>query len=362
MVINITEQDETIVIHEAPIEKELGTFEKYLTLWIILCILAGIGLGKFFSNIAITLNQFQYAHVSIPIAICLFFMIYPIMVQIDFRKVIEAGKTPKPVALTLIINWLIKPFTMAFFAWLFMKVIWSQFISAEMASQYSAGMILLGVAPCTAMVLVWSYLSKGNMGHTLIMVAINSLAMLVLYAPLAGFLLGVAAIPVPWKTIAFSVAIYVGLPLVMGYFSRKEIIKRKGHQWFETKFTPSLRPISITALLITLVLLFSLQGSVIVKQPLVIGMIAIPLLIQTLAIFILGYWLSKVIKLKYEDAAPTAQIGASNHFEVAIAVAIMLFGLESGAALATVVGVLIEVPVMLALVKFCLKTRGWFQS
>jgi len=341
-------------------EKRLGTFERYLTIWIILCILAGIALGKFFPNIAVTLNQLQYAHVSVPIAIALFFMIYPIMVQIDFRKVIEAGKTPKPVALTLIINWMIKPFTMVFFAWLFMKVIWAPFISAEMAIQYSAGMILLGVAPCTAMVLVWSYLSKGNMGHTLVMVAINSLTMLVLYAPLAGFLLGVAAIPVPWKTIAFSVAIYVGLPLVMGYFSRKEILKRKGHQWFETKFAPSLRVISIIALLATLVLLFSLQGNVIVKQPLIIGMIAIPLLVQTGLIFTLGYWLSKRLKLRYEDAAPTAQIGASNHFEVAIAVAIVLFGLESGAALATVVGVLIEVPVMLTLVKICLRTKGWF--
>ncbi len=357
----MAKQDETTVIGTT-IEKKLGTFEKYLTIWIILCILVGIGLGRLFPNIAVTLNQFQYAYVSIPIAICLFFMIYPIMVQIDFRKVIEAGKTPKPVALTLIINWLIKPFTMAFFAWLFMRVIWKSFISAEMASQYSAGMILLGVAPCTAMVLVWSYLSKGNMGHTLVMVAINSLTMLVLYAPLAGFLLGVAAIPVPLKTLAFSVAIYVGLPLIAGYISRKEILKRKGHTWFETKFTPQLHLISIAALLVTLVLLFSLQGSVIVKQPLVIGMIAIPLLIQTVVIFILGYWLAKVIKLRYEDAAPTAQIGASNHFEVAIAVAIMLFGLESGAALVTVVGVLIEVPVMLALVKICLKTRGWFQG
>jgi ACR3 family arsenite transporter len=346
----MAKQDETTVI-EATIEKKLGTFERYLTIWIILCI---------FPNIAVALNQFQYAYVSIPIAIALFFMIYPIMVQIDFRKVIEAGKTPKPVALTLIINWLIKPFTMAFFAWLFMRIVWKSFISAEMASQYSAGMILLGVAPCTAMVLVWSYLSKGNMGHTLVMVAINSLTMLILYAPLAGFLLGIAAIPVPWKTIAFSVAIYVGLPLMAGYISRKEIIKRKGHQWFETRFTPSLHLVSIAALLTTLVLLFSLQGNVIVEQPLVIGMIAIPLLLQTLIIFILGYGLSKALRLRYEDAAPTAQIGASNHFEVAIAVAIMLFGLESGAALATVVGVLIEVPVMLTLVKICLKTKAWF--
>ncbi|MDD4898862.1 MAG: ACR3 family arsenite efflux transporter [Methanocellales archaeon] len=341
-------------------KKEIGVFEKYLTIWVVLCILIGICLGRLFPNISIALNQFQYAHISLPIAICLFFMMYPIMVQIDFRNVTEAGKTPKPVAVTLVVNWAIKPFTMAFFAWLFMKIIWKPFISMEMASQYSAGMILLGVAPCTAMVLVWSYLSKGNMGHTIVMVAINSLTMLILYAPLASFLLDVAAIPIPWQTIAFSVGIYVGLPLVTGYFSRKEILKQKGYEWFENKFTPSLHMVSIVALLTTLVTLFSLQGNVIVEQPFIIGMIAIPLLIQTFFIFILGYWLSKILKLSYEDATPTAQIGASNHFEVAIAVATMLFGLESGAALATVVGVLIEVPVMLILVRICLKTSNWF--
>jgi ACR3 family arsenite transporter len=342
-------------------EKKLGFFEKYLTLWVIICILVGIALGRLIPGISVVLSEFQYAHVSIPIAICLFFMIYPIMVQIDFRKVIEAGKTPKPVGLTLFVNWVIKPFTMAFFAWLFMAVFWKSYISSDMASEYTAGMILLGVAPCTAMVLVWSYLSKGNMGHTLVMVAINSLIMLVLYAPLAGILLGVAAIPVPWDTIAFSVGIYVGLPLLAGYISRKELIKRKGLRWFDESFAPSLHIISISALLITLVILFSFQGNLIIEQPFVIGMIALPLLIQTLVIFIITYWLAKLIKLKYEDAAPSAQIGASNHFEVAIAVATVLFGLESGAALATVVGVLIEVPVMLTLVEICLRTQHWFR-
>jgi ACR3 family arsenite transporter len=283
------------------------------------------------------------------------------MVQIDFRKVIEAGKTPKPVAVTLFVNWAIKPFTMFFFAWLFMSVIWAPYISSENASSYAAGMILLGVAPCTAMVLVWSYLSKGNMGHTLVMVAINSLVMLFLYAPLGGYLLGVASVPVPWITIAFSVGIYVGLPLVLGYFSRKEILKRKDIKWFEKQFAPNLKYISIVALLITLVVLFSFQGDVIIKQPFVIGMIAVPLFIQTMFIFWLAYGISKKVGLKYEDAAPTSQIGASNHFEVAIAVATVLFGLDSGAALATVVGVLIEVPVMLALVKICLSTQHWFK-
>ena len=341
-------------------EKPLGTFEKYLSVWVILCIILGILLGRLFSGAAKILSTFEYAHVSIPIAICLFFMMYPIMVKIDFREVVKAGKTPRPVALTLIVNWCIKPFTMAFFAWLFMRVVFAQFISSDLASQYTAGMILLGVAPCTAMVLVWSYLSKGNMGHTLVMVAINSLTMLLLYAPLAGFLLGISNIPIPWETLGLSIAVYVGLPLLAGYYSRKEIIKKKGMEWFEEKFAPSLHYVSISALLITLIVLFTLQGNIIVEQPLNIGMIALPLFIQTITIFIITYLAAKVIQLKYEDAAPSAQIGASNHFEVAIAVAVMLFGLQSGAALAAVVGVLIEVPVMLLLVKICLKTQYWF--
>jgi ACR3 family arsenite transporter len=339
---------------------ELGFFEKYLTAWVGLCIVLGILLGSFFPDMATVLNDFQYAHVSIPIAVCLFFMIYPIMVQIDFSKVVAAGKTPKPVGITLFVNWLIKPISMTFLAWLFMMNIWNSFLPLEMASQYAAGMVLLGVAPCTAMVLVWSYLSKGNMGHTLVMVAINSLVMLVLYAPLAKLLLGISNIIVPWQTIAFSVGIYVGLPLLFGYFSRKEILRKKGKEWFENKFAPSLRYISITALLITLIILFSLQGEVILQQPVIIAMIAIPLFLQTMVIFFIGYGISKKLNLHYEDAAPTAQIGASNHFEVAIAVATMLFGLNSGAALATVVGVLIEVPVMLMLVKICLRTQSWF--
>jgi len=326
----------------------------------MLCIIIGTIIGRAFPEISKVLSATEYAHVSIPIAICLFFMMYPIMVQIDFKEVIKAGKTPKPVGLTLFVNWAIKPFTMAFFAWLFMRIVWSSFISAEYASQYTAGMILLGVAPCTAMVLVWSFLSKGNMAHTLVMVAINSLSMLFLYAPLAGFLLGVASIPVPWETMILSVAIYVGLPLAAGYYSRKQIILKRGIEWFETKFSPWLKYVSITALLITLIVLFSLQGKVIVAQPLVIGMIALPLYIQTMVIFLITYVLAKFIGLKYPDAAPSAQIGASNHFEVAIAVATMLFGLESGAALATVVGVLEEVPVMLSLVYICLKTQSWF--
>lgn len=340
---------------------KLGFFEEYLTLWVIICIVIGIILGRISPEFSLHLGQIQYAHVSIPIAICLFFMIYPIMVQIDFSRVIKAGKTPKPIALTLVVNWGIKPFTMAFFAWLFMNKIWSSFISAELASQYIAGMILLGVAPCTAMVLVWSYLSKGNMGHTLVLVAINSLTMLIFYAPLAGLLLEITDIPIPWETIAFSVGAYVGVPLILGFFSRGEIIKKRGVKWFENVFAKDLHYVSIIALLFTLVVLFSFQGEVILKEPLIIGMIAIPLFIQTISIFSLTYALARFINLEYEDAAPSAQIGASNHFEVAIAVAITLFGIESGAALATVVGVLIEVPVMLLLVRICLRTRNWFR-
>lgn len=341
-------------------EKKLGFFEKYLTVWVIFCIIIGIIFGKLNSEIAEFLNTLQVYQISLPIAICLFFMIYPIMVQIDFKKVIEAGKTPKPVALTLVVNWLIKPFTMAFFAWLFMSVIFVNFLDTASAESYIAGMILLGVAPCTAMVLVWSYLSKGNMGHTLVMVAINSLTMLVFYAPLAGFLLGISNISVPWETIGLSVGIYVGIPLLAGYISRTQILKRKGKEWFESSFSPSLHYIAIVALLITLILLFSLQGGVIVDQPLIIAMIFIPLFLQNQVIFWITYLTAKGISLPYEDAAPSAQIGASNHFEVAIAVAIMLFGLSSGAALATVVGVLMEVPVMLLLVKVSLRTRQWF--
>ncbi len=340
--------------------KQIGFFEKYLTVWVALCILAGIGLGWIFPNISVVLNQFQYAQVSIPIAVCLFFMIYPIMVQVDFRKVIEAGKAPKPVILTLLINWGVTPFSMAFFAWLFMSVIWKSFIPSATASEFTAGMILLGTGPCTAMVLVWSHLSKGNMGHTLVMVALNSLAMLFLYPLIAAFLLGMTAIPVPFDTIALSVGAYVGIPLIAGYFSRKKIIKLKGREWFESRFAPSLHIVSIVALLITLVVLFSLQGGVILEQPLIIALIAVPLAIQTFVIFGLAYGLSKFLGLSYEDAAPSAQISASNHFEVAIAVAITVFGLGSGAALATVVGVLIEVPIMLTLVKICLRTKSWF--
>lgn len=359
---------------EAPIvERKLSYFEKYLTVWVGLCIVAGIMVGRMAPEVAVTLDSFSVYQVSIPIAIALFFMMYPIMVKIDFSEVLRAARTPKPVALTLILNWAIKPFTMYLLATFFLGYLFIDFIpgteillngsEVELWRSYVAGCILLGIAPCTAMVLMWSYLARGNDGLTLIMVAINSLTMLVLYAPLGGFLLGVNAMPIPWETILLSVGVYVALPLIAGYCTRKWIISRKGMEWFQTKFLHILTPISIIALLGTLVLLFSFKGNIIVENPLTILWIAIPLFIQTVLIFTLGYFiLARRFNLPYMDAAPVGMIGASNHFEVAIATATILFGLSSGAALATVVGVLIEVPVMLLLVKICLRTQGLFSS
>ncbi len=341
-------------------ERRLGTWEKYLSIWVVMCIVGGLGLGRNFPWISDVLGKFTLVHVSIPIAICLFAMIYPIMVQIDFKEVIKAGKTPKPIATTLFVNWAIKPFTMALFAWFFLEVVFANFLPTDLSSQYRAGLILLGVAPCTAMVLVWSYLARGNMGHTLVLTAINSLTMVVLYAPLAVFLLGISGIVVPWETIAFAVTVYIVIPLIAGYFTRNQTIKRRGLQWLDSRLAPQLGKVSIISLLITLVILFSLQGYVIVEEPLVIGMIATGIFVNILVVFAAAYLLSKFVHLPYEDAAPTSIIAGSNHFEVAIAVAITLFGLSSGAALATVVGVLTEVPFMLFLVWLCKRTKSFF--
>lgn len=354
-------------------EKNLSIFERYLTVWVLLCITVGIILGKVAPAIATTLNDLSIYQVSIPIAICLFFMMYPIMVKIDFTQVIKSAKTPKPVFLTLFINWAIKPFTMFAIAYFFLGYLFKDFLpgteilangeEVELWRSYIAGTILLGIAPCTAMVLMWGTLAKGNDGLTLVMVAINSLMMLALYGPLGGLLLNVNSMPVPWKTMLLSVSIYVALPLIAGYLSRKWIIKHKGMEWFNEKFLHWLTPVSITALLLTLILLFSFKGEVIINNPLTILWIAIPLFIQTVFIFSIGYFLfARWLKLSYHDAAPVAMIGASNHFEVAIATAVMLFGLSSGAALATVVGVLIEVPLMLMLVSLCKRTCYLFNN
>jgi arsenite transporter len=383
--------------------KMTSVFERFLSLWVVLCIVAGILLGKIAPNLAQYLDGLAiYVKgapvVSIPIAVCLFFMMYPIMVKIDFSEVVKAGKSGKPVFLTLFINWAVKPFTMYGIASFFLGTLFYSFIGPDAVDlvkmpfgldlplgashgsgtvvmadgikmlevplwrSYLAGCILLGIAPCTAMVLVWGYLSRGNDGLTLVMVAINSLTMLLLYGVLGGFLLGVGRLPVPWQALLLSIGIYVALPLVAGYLSRKWIIAAKGEEWFREKFLHVLTPITIIALLITLVLLFSFKGEVIIGNPLTILWIAIPLFVQTMLIFWLGYGLARLLKLRYIDAAPAAMIGASNHFEVAIATSTMLFGLSSGAALATVVGVLIEVPLMLMLVRICLKTTHWFKD
>lgn len=376
-------------------------FERYLTVWVGLCIVGGILLGKVAPDLSKSLDGMSITVngapvVSIPIAICLFFMMYPIMVKIDFTSVVKAGKSGKPVFLTLFLNWCIKPFTMYAISLFFLGFLLKSFIGADAMDlvkmpfgldlpvgaqhgagivvmedglkmlqvplwrSYFAGCILLGIAPCTAMVLVWGYLARGNDGLTLVMVAINSLTMLLLYGVLGGFLLGVGKLPIPWQALLLSVAIYVALPLVAGYISRIWIIRAKGEAWFKEKFLGVLTPVTITALLLTLVLLFSFKGEVITANPLTIVWIAIPLFLQTVFIFVLGYAMARFLKLSYEDAAPASMIGASNHFEVAIATAVMLFGLSSGAALATVVGVLIEVPVMLMLVGFCKRTTHWF--
>jgi ACR3 family arsenite transporter len=357
--------------------KKLNVFEKYLTIWVALCIMGGITLGKLAPGVAESLDAMAiYVNgapvVSIPIAIALFFMMYPIMVKIDFAEVVRAGKSPRPVLLTLVINWAVKPFTMLAIATLFLGHIFRDLIpgteivkdgsEVELWRSYISGAILLGIAPCTAMVLMWGYLARGNQGHTLVMVAINSLTMLVLYGLLGGWLLGINQMPVPWEALLLSIGIYVALPLVAGYFSRRWIIQAKGMAWFEARFLHVLTPVSIIALLATLVLLFSLKGETIIGNPLTILWIAVPLFIQTVLIFAITYAVAKLLKFSYADAAPSAMIGASNHFEVAIATATMLFGLSSGAALATVVGVLIEVPVMLMLVKVCLKTEAWFPT
>ncbi|UCE18921.1 MAG: ACR3 family arsenite efflux transporter [Gemmatimonadota bacterium] len=389
-------------VNSEPVRR-LSIFEHYLTLWVALCIVAGIGLGKIAPQVAAELDGLAIfvggaPVVSIPIAACLFFMMYPIMVKIDFAEVIQAGKSGKPVGLTLFVNWALKPFTMYAIALFFLGVVFRGLIGTEAVDlvkmpfgldlpvgsshgagtvvlvdgvkmlqvplwrSYLAGCILLGVAPCTAMVLVWGYLAKGNDGHTLVMVAINSLTMLLLYGVLGGFLLGVGRLPVPWQALLLSIGIYVALPLVAGFFTRKWIIAMKGENWFRDKFLHILTPVTIAALLVTLVLLFSFKGDVILSNPLTILWVAIPLFIQTNLIFWVAYGLARLLNLTYRDAAPSAIIGASNHFEVAIATATMLFGLSSGAALATVVGVLIEVPVMLMLVSICKRTSHWFSE
>ena len=334
---------------------KIGFFEKYLTLWVILCIAAGTAIGHFVQDEIAVVSGWEVAHVNIPVAILVWMMIFPMMVQVDFASLKESGKNLKGLSLTVVVNWLIKPFTMALFAWLFFDHIFSAFIDPARADEYIAGAILLGAAPCTAMVFVWSYLSKGDPNYTLVQVSVNDLILLVAFVPIVQLLLGITDFQIPYDVLVTSVVVFVVIPLLAGYIVNRILIARKGAVWFKKKFLPRLKPVSIAALLLTLVLLFSFQGEKIVAQPFHILLIAIPLTIQTYFIFFLTWFAGKFLKLPYRVCAPASMIGASNFFELAVAVAIALFGLQSGAALATVVGVLIEVPIMLSLVRIAKK-------
>ena len=349
--------DKELINEEA---KTIGVFEKYLTIWVALCIIVGVMIGRFWPAFPNTLSQWEYAQVSIPVAILIWFMIYPMMVQVDFSSLLKIGKKPKPLVMVSISNWLIKPFTMAFFAWLFFRHIFSGFIDPQLVDQYIAGAILLGSAPCTAMVFVWSYLTDGDPGYTLVQVALDDTILVFAYAPIVVLLLGITAFTVPYNTIILSVVLYIVVPLLAGYLSRVYLIKNKGIDWFENVFLKKLSNLTIIGLLLTLIILFSFQGDTILNNPFHIVLIAIPLTIQSFFIFFMVYGTSKALKLKHSIAAPASMIGASNFFELAVATAIGIFGLTSGAALVTVVGVLVEVPVMLALVGIANRTKGWF--
>lgn len=335
----------------------MGVFERYLSVWVGLAILIGIGMGSILPDAFSLVARMEYAHVNLVIAVLIWMMIYPMMVQIDFRAIKDVRKKPKGLILTLVINWLIKPFTMAFLGWLFFKGLFADWVDPQTASEYIAGMILLGVAPCTAMVFVWSQLTKGDANYTLLQVSINDIIMIFAFAPIAGLLLGVTDIAVPWDTLLLSVILYVLIPLVAGALTRRQLDDNSSRL---NNLLTTLKPWSIVGLLATVVLLFGFQSETILQQPQAIVLIAIPLLIQTYGIFAIAYFIAKRLKLPHNVAAPACMIGTSNFFELAVAVAISLFGLNSGAALATVVGVLVEVPVMLSLVWFANRTRHWF--
>jgi len=337
----------------------MGFFERYLSVWVGLAIIGGIILGSLIPNFFAIVAQFEYAQVNLAIAVLIWLMIYPMMVQIDFSSIKDVGKKPKGLVLTLIINWLVKPFTMAFLGWLFFKVFFVDWVDPQTANEYIAGMILLGVAPCTAMVFVWSQLTKGDPNYTLVQVSVNNIIMIFAFAPIAGLLLGITDITVPWDTLLMSVVLYVLIPLLAGVFTRKKLDKASDHSRLNA-FLSRMKPWSIIGLLATVILLFGFQAETILSKPQAIILIAIPLLIQTYGIFAIAYFVAKKMDLPHNIAAPACMIGTSNFFELAVAVAISLFGLHSGAALATVVGVLVEVPVMLSLVWFANRTRHWF--
>lgn len=331
-------------------KKKMAFFERYLSVWVALCIALGVLIGYLAGDDIAFLSEMEIYKVNLPIAILVWMMIYPMMLQIDFSSIKKAGKAPKGLLMTLVINWLIKPFTMAFFAWVFFEHLYSAFIEPELAGEYIAGAILLGAAPCTAMVFVWSYLTDGDPNYTLLQVSVNDLIILVAFVPLVGLLLGITNITIPYDTLSASIIMFVVIPLIAGIITNKVLVKRKGTKWFEQVFLPKLKPLSISALLLTLILLFAFQGPNILDNPIIIVLIAIPLTIQTYFIFFLAWFAGKKLKLRHAVCSPAAMIGASNFFELAVAVAIALFGLQSPAALVTVVGVLVEVPVMLSLV------------
>ncbi|WP_342758882.1 ACR3 family arsenite efflux transporter [Kineothrix sedimenti] len=340
----------------------IGFFERYLTVWVLLCMAAGILIGKFLPVIPSFLGRFEYAQVSVPIAILIWLMIFPMMLKVDFKSIKNVGKNPKGLFVTWVTNWLIKPFTMFGIASLFFFAIFKTLIPADLAKDYLAGAILLGAAPCTAMVFVWSHLTKGDPAYTVVQVATNDLIILMAFTPIVAFLLGVSGISIPWDTLLLSVVLFVVIPLTAGIITRTQLIKHKGADYFNHTFLPKWNNITVVGLLLTLIIIFSFQGNVILENPLHIVLIAVPLIIQTFLIFFIAYLASKALKLPHNIAAPAGMIGASNFFELAVAVAIALFGAQSPVALATIVGVLTEVPVMLILVKIANNTKKWFPA
>ena len=343
-------------------EGGLGFFEKYLSLWVALCIVIGVGIGQFLPVIPDILSIWEIHQVNIPVAVLIWMMIYPMMLKVDLESIREVKNHPKALLLVSVMNWMIKPFTMFGLSYLFIRVIFSGLIPAGLGSQYVAGAILLGAAPCTAMVFVWSYLTDGDPGYTLVQVALDNVVLLFAYAPIVVVLLGISAILIPWGTVVASVFLYVVIPLVAGYISRKVLVRSRGEAWFEEEFLPRFANVTTGGLLLTLIILFSFQGSVILGNPLHIALIAVPLIIQSFLVFSIAYTWFRLWRIKHSIAAPGSMIGSSNFFELAVAVAVSLFGIQSGAALATVVGVLVEVPVMLTLVSIANRTRHWFPN
>ncbi|WP_313153889.1 ACR3 family arsenite efflux transporter [Lacrimispora sp.] len=341
-------------------QTDIGFFQKYLTVWVILCMVIGVLIGRFFPAIPVFMNQFEYAKVSIPMAVLIWLMIYPMMMKVDFQSIKNVGKNPKGLFVTWVTNWFIKPFTMYAIASLFFFVIFKAFISPDLATEYLAGAVLLGAAPCTAMVFVWSSLTKGNPAYTVVQVATNDLIILVAFVPIVKFLLGISNVAVPWDTLILSVVLFVVIPLVGGMLTRTLVIKKKGQEYFDNTFVNKFDGVTTIGLLLTLVLVFAFQGETIIRNPLHIVLIAVPLIIQTFIIFFIAYFAARLLKLPYSISAPAGMIGASNFFELSVAVAIALFGTSSAAALATTVGVLTEVPVMLILVKIANSTQKWF--